>query len=279
MHVLCLTNGDAADARDGPVRARELAAAADRLGRDGRGAGDGAGSVFATCLDDTFLRDGQSNSGGDAAAAAAAADAEAEAEEARRQEARRQRAGRGGAGDDHPHHLPSTPDPSVASLPWFPALVALRVAEAVSATRANAVLTFDARGASGHPDHIAAGRGCRWATRRVALRGGAGDGRVRPGTPVWLLMTPPPLLPWWVMRGAPPVSTYFGAATAAWQLARAIALTASGVPAVGVVSPPGGATAALGAMESHASQLVWFRWLYLSTSSLLLANVLVRAPV
>lgn len=126
--------------------------------------------------------------------------------------------------------------------------------------RGDCVVSFDAGGASGHPNHIAAGRAARAAAAAV-------------GAECLALHTPR----WWCAWAGPLAI----APLAARRVARAVL----GLPPPPPPPPRGAgpawvwtAAAAWRAMRRHASQLVWFRALFVCASSLCLRNDFVAPP-
>ena len=142
---------------------------------------------------------------------------------------------------------------------WPAPLVALQVQRAVGRTGARAIVTFDAAGVSGHPNHGACYRGVRFAADRDALR----------GVSVWTLTSLPLHFKYTASVGAAHLLLSPSARP------RALPGLWLGADDVVVAAQPSPARARA-CMLQHASQFVWFRHLFLAFSTYPLANQLVR---
>lgn len=139
---------------------------------------------------------------------------------------------------------------------WPASTVAAAVAEGADACRAAAVVTFDASGVSGHPNHAATCAGCRLLE---------------------------PRLPVWHLRSVPAAAGKFCGPLLA--PARALALSISSLlstrarqqqrprDVVFVASPPFAAAAGL---RRHASQARWYRSVFVSLAATAYVNTLHR---
>lgn len=118
-----------------------------------------------------------------------------------------------------------------------------RLAGLLAGARAAAVVTFDAAGASRHPNHVATWRGL------VALRASWGDEKA-------------PRVDWLALESAPFYRKFLGALDVLVAPCRA---ARDGRPSLLVANFD--VRAAYAALAAHASQLVWFRRLFLLFSS------------
>ncbi|KAJ3372293.1 N-acetylglucosaminyl-phosphatidylinositol de-N-acetylase [Allomyces arbusculus] len=144
---------------------------------------------------------------------------------------------------------------------WSAREIRRHVRETVQAHGITQIITFDERGVSGHPNHIAV------ASALLAWT----------ATPVWQL------------RSVPLVHKYAGLAVPR-RLLRALSATQGpGRLVIGdgvgvgqdqwvVVARDAQAHRVQLAMQCHATQLVWFRWLYVRCAYYMWANVLERVP-
>lgn len=125
------------------------------------------------------------------------------------------------------------------------------------------IITFDAHGVSGHPNHIALAKGSAFFIERLS--------------------PPHPSLTAFALKTVPILPKYSGNLAAAYQhlIYIADALLLQLTPAnhsfrnprsIVFVSSFWGYAKALGAMKKHSSQLVWFRYLYLLTSQYMWVN-------
>ncbi|PKI83260.1 N-acetylglucosaminylphosphatidylinositol deacetylase [Malassezia vespertilionis] len=110
----------------------------------------------------------------------------------------------------------------------------------------DAILTFDAHGVSSHPNHVAVHRGA------LAVRAHWRDG----------------VAPTLLTVRTPPLATKFTGLPGA-LIARLI-----GHAPILFMATPIQYISALRAMQHHATQLVWFRYLYVLFSTLMYANVI-----
>ncbi|KNE59824.1 hypothetical protein AMAG_05280 [Allomyces macrogynus ATCC 38327] len=145
---------------------------------------------------------------------------------------------------------------------WSAREIRRHVRETVQEHGITQIITFDESGVSGHPNHIAV------ASALLAWT----------ATPVWQL------------RSVPLVHKYAGQAVPR-RLLRALSATQGpGRLAIGdgigvgqdrwiVVARDAQAHRVQMAMQCHATQLVWFRWLYVRCAYYMWANVLERVPV
>ena len=130
---------------------------------------------------------------------------------------------------------------------WEAADVASCVQETAQRVRAAAVLTFDERGVSGHCNHVATHRGVlAWAAQQQQAQ-------------CWLLQSPSAL-----RKFSGPLL---------WPLDAVRARLLSGT-ACFLTPSPGLAARAL---RLHASQAVWYRWLFIALGSCAHSNVLLLA--
>lgn len=131
---------------------------------------------------------------------------------------------------------------------WDPARVLSAVSDAAASLRADRIVTFDSRGVSGHPNHVAIPR----ALRRSSL---------------------PPV---YVLRSGPSVLKYAGRAAAAaysllWRPRGGFFLTTPAPAARNRTLPR--------AFLQHFSQVVWYRRLWLAHSRFMHFNHLVPAEL
>jgi N-acetylglucosaminylphosphatidylinositol deacetylase len=127
-----------------------------------------------------------------------------------------------------------------------------------------AVLTFDGWGVSGHPNH-------RDASRGVVAMAAAQSGTAR--------TTPSNIHSVWQLRSEPLLLKFLGPLGAALGAMLALLLASLSLrrpAAIAVVPAPRPVLASLRAMRLHASQWVWFRWLFVGLSSYGWVNVLER---
>jgi N-acetylglucosaminylphosphatidylinositol deacetylase len=144
---------------------------------------------------------------------------------------------------------PALPDGMRAE--WDPEAVAGHVLDALREADPSTVLSFDARGVSGHANHAAAHAGVLAARRRAGA----------PARPrVWLMLESAPL--WRKFLG--PLAIILA------LLLLLLRRRPHETLCVG-----GGWAAAARAMRAHRSQLVWFRCLYICLSSYVHVNTLV----
>lgn len=108
-------------------------------------------------------------------------------------------------------------------------------------------MTFDEQGVSGHPNHIATFRGVRAYQRQS----GAVPALALASTPLW--------------------RKYIGLLDSAVTLAG----RRGDASALVIASPPAAVMTGQRAMKAHASQLVWFRRLYIIFSRFMAINELV----
>lgn len=115
------------------------------------------------------------------------------------------------------------------------------------------ILTFDAQGVSGHPNHIALPTGAL----ELAVRRPAGL-----NVSIFALAT------------SPVVPKYLGILAPAYHQVLAKALGQRYLAQTGIrfVSNFWGYVTAFHAMQAHWSQLVWFRWLYIMSSQYMWMN-------
>lgn len=125
-----------------------------------------------------------------------------------------------------------------------------------------ALLTFDGWGVSGHPNH-------RDTSRGVVAMAAAQSGTATPNNihSVWQLRSEPLLL-----KFLGPLGAALGALLA--LLLALLSVRRAG--AIAVVPAPRPVLASLRAMRLHASQWVWFRWLFVGLSSYGWVNLLER---
>jgi N-acetylglucosaminylphosphatidylinositol deacetylase len=117
-----------------------------------------------------------------------------------------------------------------------------------------ALLTFDAQGVSGHPNH----RDTSAGVLRVA----------RSGSPL--------VHSAWTLRSEPLAIKFLGCFGALAVAARERAAASAATVVVAPTKPPLPILASLRAMRLHASQWVWFRWLFVAFSTYGWVNVLDR---
>lgn len=136
-----------------------------------------------------------------------------------------------------------------------------------------AVLTFDAHGVSGHPNHRDTSAGVAEAASAAAQSGGSGDSTIHS---VWQLRSEPLAL-----KFLGPVGALLAVLLAMLGWRRSGGGAAAAVPSPLAVVParPLPVLASLRAMRQHASQWVWFRWLFVAFSSYGWVNVLERVDV
>ncbi|KAI0350836.1 hypothetical protein OH77DRAFT_992145 [Trametes cingulata] len=131
------------------------------------------------------------------------------------------------------------------------------------------ILTFDRRGISSHPNHISLPKGAAHLLSTLPTA----EGRSRPR--LFALVTVP-LHEKYLGPVSPILSKLAIAFTQRWQSPPSSADTPAAAPALTLtataVSDWAGYTRALKAMMQHRSQLVWFRWLYVSFSRYMWVN-------
>lgn len=130
---------------------------------------------------------------------------------------------------------------------WPEEAIASHVDVAAKRVNADVVLTFDSKGVSGHPNHVATYRGVLfWLLNWVGRAGAA---------------SPPPRV--WALVSINPLRKYFGFINRAFALFETHALVKASDPAELVR-----------AMRLHASQWVWYRKLFMRFSQFSYVNSL-----
>jgi len=134
---------------------------------------------------------------------------------------------------------------------WDSSIIADVLADSVAQLQISTILTFDTKGISGHPNHIALSKG---AMEFV--------GRNRQHVALFNLDT------------VPIMEKYIGNLAPLYQQALAKLLGRAHIAASAkqFISSFGGYAIAFRAMQEHWSQLVWFRWLYILTSRYMWIN-------
>lgn len=132
-----------------------------------------------------------------------------------------------------------------------------------------AVLTFDGRGVSGHPNHRDTSAGVmRLAAEAAAALAGGGGGRRASASDA------APIHSVWQLRSEPLALKFLGPLGAVLAGSSAAVLSSSAATVVVAADAP--VLASLRAMRRHASQWVWFRWLFVAFSTYGWVNVLER---
>lgn len=142
---------------------------------------------------------------------------------------------------------------------WREGHVADEVAAAVGGDDVGTILTFDAGGVSGHPNHRDTSRGVRAFLERRAAGGGGGSivAMQLDSVSLWRKFVGPLSIP---------LAHALGAA------ARAAARGSGAARSLVLVSPTPWVAAA--AMRCHRTQWVWYRWLFVAFASYPYVNTL-----
>ncbi|KAK0530061.1 N-acetylglucosaminyl-phosphatidylinositol de-N-acetylase [Tilletia horrida] len=170
---------------------------------------------------------------------------------------------------------------------WNPAYIATKTAAVVYDHQIDTILTFDSSGVSSHPNHVALHRAAwgylgrslgRERQNRIAegkMDASASAGPLAPS--VYALHTPPLLSKFLSL----PMALYSHAhAQRHLSIAPPTAPSRPGWPdRMHFLSSPGQYLRTLQAMQAHASQLVWFRYLYVVFSRLMYGSQLDRIEV
>ncbi|KAE8205619.1 hypothetical protein CF335_g2241 [Tilletia laevis] len=168
---------------------------------------------------------------------------------------------------------------------WNPAYIATKTAALIYDHSIDAVITFDATGVSSHPNHISLHTAMRaYLTRSLGReaqdRRNGNEAQPRLLDPVIYALRTPPLM-----------RKYLGLPGALYSHAQAVRRQSSRIGSndkdhdkdwpdqLAFLSSPTQYVRTLLAMRSHASQLVWFRYLYVLFSVLMFGGQLERVQV
>ncbi|KAI9488859.1 putative deacetylase LmbE-like domain-containing protein [Zychaea mexicana] len=139
---------------------------------------------------------------------------------------------------------------------WSPTLIAGIVKDYVTKHKIDTIITFDDYGVSGHPNHIAAYKGAQHFVNESC----SNNKKVR------LYRLSSILLP----------RKYIGIGDLVFMAVEQRLFPDRGRDAVLFVSSPSSYLVTHKAMRRHVSQLVWFRWLYVTFSRYMFVNQLVE---